>query len=207
MRRRHEISEQEEIVLKQYHDTLDVDLLKTICDEKVAHTIDVILKEAIRTYKEDDLSMCMHNGNMTSSFFTSYKLFDPSLVFFGEYKDEDDYWSFPITIYKSDEYGHTTNWENHNYIYTDRGYEYLDENGLLCNFYQDIDIFGTEETWTWDLTKALFMVVYETHLYWLELKQIEEDELDELDNELLNELKAEFEKRFNELQTVSKSKQ
>lgn len=202
MRRRHEISEQEEIVLKQYHDTLDVELLKTICDKKVAHTIDVILKESIRTYKEDDLSAHIHNGNMTSSFFTSYKLFDPNLVFFGEYKDEDDYWGFPITIYKSAEYGHTTNWEHHNYIYTDKGYEYLDENGLLCNFYQDIDIFGTEETWTWDLTKALFMVVYEAHEYWQELN------FNNLENLLRDEMLQAFEKsmikELSDLATKSK---
>lgn len=212
MKRRHEISEQEEIVLKQYHDTLDVELLKTICDEKVAHTIDVVLKEAIRTYKEDDLSGCTDkdDNSITTSFVTSYKLFDPNLVFFGEYRDNDDYWGFPITIYKSKEDGHTTNWKNHNYIYADRGYEYLDENGLLCNFYQDIDIFGTEKTWTWDLTKALFMVVYETHKYWLELKEIEEDDfdLDDLDKEFFDSISQDFEKsifdKLSSLMTKSK---
>lgn len=162
---RHEISKTEEDILRQYLETLNVSLLESISNKSVAYTIDVILKEAIRTWEEDDLSMGMDDeGNFTGNFQTDYELFNPELVFFGESN-----WDFPITIYKNDEQ-HNTNWDNHNYFYP-RPYEYINEDGLLCNFYQDIDIFGTEKTWKWDLLKSLFMVVYAAYEYWEELKK------------------------------------
>lgn len=211
MRRRHEISKQEMKVLKKYHKTLDIEILKTICDERIAHVIDVILKEAIRTYKEDDLSECSHvtDKSITTKFVTSYKLFDPNLVFFGEDDENDEYWGFPITIYKSKEARNEMNWEHHNYIYTER-YEYLDEDGLLCNYYQDIDIFSTEKEWTWDLTQALFMVIYEAHEYWLELRFaiMEKSVEDDLDKKLLEAMEQAFEKsmmkELSDLATKSK---
>lgn len=166
-RRRHIITNDELSVLKSYLETLDINLLESISNKTVAHTIDVIFKEAVRTWEQDDLSDGIDDeGNFTGCFQTDYELFNQELVFFGECD-----WSFPITIWKNKDYI-KTNWEGHNYIYTNKN-EYLDSNGRLCNFYQDIDIFGTEDTWKEDLIKALFMVVYEAYKYRVELISFE----------------------------------
>ena len=188
-RLRHEITETELPILKQYLDTLDISLLESISNKSIAHTIDVIFKEAIRTWEEDDLSMSMEDNNFTGVFITDYELFNPELVFFG-----DNYqWEFPITIWGDNKEHHETNWNNHNYLYTGK-YEYLDENNLLCNFYQDIDIFGTEETWKWNLIQALYMVVYATYEYWEELKNKKKD----FENDLLDDLFSKIKERIEE---------
>lgn len=187
MKTRREITEQELNILKEYHDKLDVSIMEQICDKPVAHTIDVILKEAIRTWNEDDLSFDMdEEGNFTGSFETDYELFDPNLVFFGQ--DHAGLWMFPITIWndKEEDYANT-NWENHNYFYSERN-EYIDEDGLIYNFYQDIDIFGNLETWTWDLTKALFMVVNAVYDYWKEETEFDKKLEDELLKNILDGL-------------------
>lgn len=121
------------------------------------------------------------NGNFTGSFQTDYELFDPELVFFGNSNRGE--WHFPITIWKDDKDHSETNWDNHNYLYIEK-YEYLDENNLICDYYQDIDIFATEKTWKLDLLKSLFMVVYATYERWEEMK----DEENSFENDLLNRL-------------------
>ena len=167
MKTRHEIIEREMNILQEYHNKLDVSILEQICEKPVANTIDVILKEAIRTWEEDDLSFGIdEEGNFTGSFETNYELFDQNLVFFGQ--DHAGLWTFPITIWNDAEEDYAkTNWEYHNYFYPER-HEYINEDGLIYNFYQDIDIFGNLETWTWDLTKALFMVVSAVYECWKE---------------------------------------
>ena len=173
---RREITDKELEILKEYNNTLDVTLLENISNPYVAHTIDVILKEAIRTWNNDDLSFGMNKeGTFTGSFETNYELFNPNLIFFAN--DRSGEWPFPITIYKNKNDGLKTNWKNHNYFFIDH-YEYLDFDGLLANFSQDIDIFGNKETWKWNLLKALFMVVYAAYEYW-EMVKLEENEFDE----------------------------
>lgn len=191
MRTRREITEQELNVLKEYKDKLDVSILEQICEKPVANTIDVILKEAIRTWNEDDLSDGMdEGGNFNGNFETDYELFDKDLVFFAD--DRAGVWAFPITIWNDNEDGCKTNWENHNYFYPER-YEYIDEDGLISNFYQDIDIFGTKETWVWDLTKALFMVVSAVYDSWKEKTEFDREFEDALFKDLFSKISKEIE--------------
>lgn len=190
------ITDEIQKVLDEYVETEDVKVLESIMDDKPAHVIDVIYKESMRTFKEDDPyendgSILNKDGNsFTTYFHTRYSLFDKDKVFWVNDDERVDmyrgFWSFPITVWKcgNENYSHLqgSNFTSHNYFYPLGHYFSIDEvTGLIDNFYQDIDIFGDEEGWYEDLIKALYRVVLPVYWYWKSNK-----EYIKIFNELLN---------------------
>lgn len=183
---RREITEDIQNALDKYLEENDVKILEKEMEDRVAHVVDVIFKESVRTYEELEFD---ERGTISGSFSTPYELFDKDKVFFGKRTivvgdgvEEDWTWSFPITIWKrGTEYFLQTNWETHNFVYREEDWlglspiDHLDEDGNLYGyFYQDIDIFGTEDTWKKDLIKSLYMVVGATYDWWIDLKKEDE---------------------------------
>lgn len=180
---RREITEDIQNALDKYLVENDVKILEEEMEDRVAHVVDVIFKESVRTYEELEFD---EEGTIGGPFLTPYELFDKDKVFFGkrtiEVEDgveEDWTWSYPITIWKRGaEHFLKTNWKTHNYVYREEDefglspFDHLDEDGNLYGyFYQDIDIFGSEDTWKEDLIKSLYMVVGATYDWWIDLKK------------------------------------
>jgi hypothetical protein len=196
------ITDEIQKVLDKYVETEDVKVLESIMDERPAHVIDVIYKESMRTYNEDDPyggegTILNEDGNsFTTAFHTNYGLFDKNKVF---WVNDDDlvemhtgFWSFPITVWKrgSREYGNSrsSNFTYHNFFYPLRNlFSFDEETGLLDNFYQDIDIMGDEDGWYKDLIKALYRVVLPIYWFWKEEKKYSELHIDELLNNIKND--------------------
>lgn len=154
-------------VLIEYLNSPSEEILAKEMPVEVAHTIDVIFKESVRTY-EEDVELELDGSMKTEMFETPYELFDSDKIFFGL----TDNWRFPITIYgKEHQSTQMTNWEMHNFYYKDR-YEFI-EDGKITNFYQDIDIFGTVDNWKEDLLKALYRVVKAVYDDWKERIELE----------------------------------
>lgn len=158
-------------VLDEYLETKNVKTLERIMDEKPAHTVDVIFKESERTYVEED----PYEGKdfFTTCFHTPYALFDKDKVFWRnddeECKKFRGFWSFPISVCKKNGKWKTeTDFCHHNFFYPCLIEVRFDDDGLLDGFYQDIDIFGTDETWKPNLIKALTRVVMAVYDYWKE---------------------------------------
>lgn len=176
---RREVTDEVQNALDSYFEDSDLSILESVMEEQVAYAIDVIYKESVRTFKEEVYDEFQEKGTITTSFTTPYRLFDKDKVFFAgrtilEGDEEVDYtWGYPITISKNDDYALMTPWENHNYIYRE-WYTWLDNDGKIRNYRQDVDIFGTEDSWGRDLLKALYMTVGALYDYWTEMKNFRE---------------------------------
>lgn len=168
-----EIDDKVQEALDKYLIEKDVKVLETIMDEKPAHVIDVIFKECLRTYESEDLFAIekpFGGASFTGTFYTDYSKFDKDKVFF-EGIEGDEYmgtFNFPITIERRGKEHRASDFDVHNYFYPKHYGAHIGENGLLEWFYQDIDIFGDEDTWKEDLIKALYRVVLAAYWYWQE---------------------------------------
>lgn len=178
------ITDEVQKVLDRYVENNDVKILEEIMDERPAHVIDVIYRESIRTYNEDNpyqmdgKSVLYEDGkSFFTCFHTRYDQFDKDKVFWvndDERVDEHSgFWSFPISVWKKDsesakydDRDQCSNFTTHNYFYPQKKFTYINDNCLFTNFYQDIDIMGSEDGWYKDLIKALYRVVLAVYLYW-----------------------------------------
>ena len=217
---RREITEDVQKALDKYLVENDVKILEKEMEDRVAHVVDVIFKESVRTYEEMEPDK---EGNISGFFTTPYELFDKNKVFFGKRTtetedgiEEDWSWGYPITVWKrGTEHFLKTNWKNHNFVYKEEDMfglcpeDNLDDDGNLYGyFYQDIDIFGSEDTWKKDLIKSLYMVVGATYDWWIDLKkekerienflkengvffdenEMSDEEMEELEDDLLKDI-------------------
>lgn len=178
---RREVTPEVQEALDKYLEDNDVKTLEKVSNERVAHVMDVIYKESVRTFEEECKEEFEREGSITATFITDYDMFDKDKVFFTPTVIMDDgadwTWSYPITIYKKDgEHHYTTPWETHNFLFKN-DFAVLDEDGNIDDFGQDIDIFGDTDTWKVDLIKSLYMVVGALYDWWAELKEMEDSEL------------------------------
>lgn len=158
-----------QVILDEYLTTNDVKTLEKKIPERAAHVMDVIFKESVRTFEEDETvrKEFEEKGDFTGAFYVPYKLFDKDKVFFlpvMSIDDEDFTWRYPITITKLGECIFSSPFKNHNYVCVEDSF--IDDDGLIDTFRQDIDIFGDEKTWKEDLIKALYMTVSKLYSFW-----------------------------------------
>lgn len=146
--------------LEHYTKVPNVEILYQLCDETPARVIDVIFREAVRTY-EEDLSKdeeYVKTNSITTMFFTNQNLFDKKDVFWEPRYHQDPFYVM-MTI--DDEMDSDIDYKNHNHIKYPLGLNPNSEK--LINIFCEMDIYTSHKNWKIKFIQVVFKNVVEAY--------------------------------------------
>lgn len=144
--------------LEHYTKNPNIEILYQLCDETPARVIDIIFREAVRTYedliKDEEY---LKTNSITTTFFTDQNLFDKKDVFW-ELHYQDPFYVI-LTINDNDD--REIDYENHNHIIYHLGLNPNTEK--LINIVCKMDIYASHANWKMKFIQVIFKNVVEAY--------------------------------------------
>lgn len=144
--------------LEHYTKNPNIEILYQLCDETPARVIDIIFREAVRTYEDliKDEEYLKTNFK-TTTFFTDQNLFDKKDVFWElHYQDP-----FCVILTLNDNDDREIDYENHNHIIYPLGLNPNTEK--LINVVCKMDIYASHTNWKIKFIQVVFKNVIEAY--------------------------------------------
>lgn len=144
--------------LEHYTKKPNIEILYRLCNETPARVIDVIFREAVRTYenliKDEEY---LKTNSITTTFFTDQNLFDKKDVFW-ELHYQDPFYVI-LTINDNDD--REIDYENYNHIIYPLGLNPNTEK--LINVVCKMDIYASHTNWKIKFIQVVFKNVVEAY--------------------------------------------
>lgn len=145
--------------LEHYTKVPNIEILYQLCDETPARVIDVIFREAVRTYekliKDEEY---LKSDFKTTTFFTDQNLFDKKDIFWESHYHKDPFYVI-MTIDDNDD--REIDYENHNHITYPLGLNPNTEK--LINIVCKMDIYASHAKWKIKFIQVVFKNVVESY--------------------------------------------
>lgn len=144
--------------LEHYTKVPNIEILYQLCDETPARVIDVIFKEAVRTFEENIIKNDKTNNSITITFETDQNLFDKKDVFWESryYKDP-----FCVTMTIDNNDNGEIDYKNYNHIKYPLGLNPNTEK--LINIFCYMNICASYTNWKIKFIQVVFKNVVEAY--------------------------------------------